>query len=105
MLSSYKIYNVTTSSLPKNTISNYHDNLYEKAICQGMESYLVQSRKLQLYELTKTDYRIDNYLETIRNYEQRKLITKFRIRNHKLAVETGRYGKRMSRINERLHLL
>ena len=101
MLSSYEIYNEMNNSLTNNTISNYHDKM-KKQYVKAWKSYLVQSRKLQVYKLIKTEYRIDNYLETIRNYEQRKLMTKFRICNHQLAVETGRYGKQKTQINERL---
>ena len=33
------------------------------------------------------------YLNQIHHFDQRKKFTKFRISNHKLAIETGRYFK------------
>ena len=101
MLNSYEINNAMTSTLTNNTVSAYHDKM-KKQYFKAWKSYLTQSRKLQLYDLIKTNYQIEEYLDTIRDYEQRRLFTKFRISNHKLAIETGRYGKQKIQADQRL---
>ena len=63
---------------------------------------LSHSKKLKLYESIKTNYQREEYLDTIRNYEQRRILTKFRISNHNLAIETGRHGKRKIESDQRL---
>ena len=49
------------------------------------------SRKLCLYQTYKEDYQLENYLTVIKNAPQRRMFTKFRISNHKLEIEYGRY--------------
>ena len=63
-----------------------------------------QSSKLQLYNLIKEKYEIEAYLTIIKNFEQRKSLTKLRISNHKLAIETGRYGRQKVPAEQRLEL-
>ena len=93
-----------TNTLTNNTVSNYHD-IMKNQYLKAWKSYITQSRKLQLYYSIKTNYQIEEYLDTVRNYEQRRLLTKFRISNHKLAVETGRYGKQKIQVDKRYCIL
>ena len=58
------------------------------------------SKKLGLYDSIKENYELEDYLTSIRHFEQRRYFTKMRISNHKLAIETGRYIK--LRTEERL---
>ena len=51
------------------------------------------SSKLSFYCTFKEDYQLENYLTTIKNTNQRKTFTRFRISNHKLMIEYGRYQK------------
>ena len=51
------------------------------------------SSKLSFYCTFKEDYQLENYLTTIKNTNQRKTFTRFRINNHKLMIEYGRYQK------------
>ena len=57
------------------------------------ESKLISSRKLNVYQSFKTNYNEQPYLMAIHNVEQRMQCTKFRISNHNLAIEEGRYSK------------
>ena len=66
------------------------------------ESKLISSRKLNLYQSFKTNYNEEPYLMAIHNVEQRIQYTKFRISNHNLAIEEGRYGKEKVPIENRL---
>ena len=44
----------------------------------------------------------ENYLHILSDFNQRKSFTKFRISNHKLKIETGRYSKPLeNRIREK----
>ena len=49
------------------------------------------SSKLRTYALFKEEPGIEKYLIEIRNVAIRQQVTKFRLSNHKLAIETGRY--------------
>jgi len=103
MLNSYKIHDSNNMIKPitNNIINNYHESM-KKQYFKAWKSYLTQSKKLKLYELIKTNYETEDYLDTIRNFDQRRHLTKFRISNHKLAIETGRYGKQRIQANQRL---
>jgi hypothetical protein len=39
----------------------------------------------------KSNFGFEKYLDKIKNFEQRRTLTRFRISAHKLAIETGRY--------------
>ena len=51
---------------------------------------LIKLRTFRKFKLTH-DY--ENYLTNVRNINHRVAITKLRLSNHKLAIETGRYVK------------
>ena len=52
-----------------------------------------KSCKLRTYALFKTDIGLEPYLLNIKNFDMRSKVTKFRLSNHKLRIETGRYEK------------
>ena len=52
---------------------------------------LDNSSKLSFYSTFKSEYKLEDYLTTIRNASQRKAATKFRISCHKLQIKYGRY--------------
>ena len=58
---------------------------------QVWKNVLKNSSKLSFYSTFKEFYEQEPYLNVLRNFEQRRLFTKFRISNHQLAIETGRY--------------
>ena len=49
--------------------------------------------KLRTFRKFKLTYDYENYLTNVRNINHRVAITKLRLSNHKLAIETGRYVK------------
>jgi hypothetical protein len=49
--------------------------------------------KLRTYSLIKYKFEREEYLEQIRNTKHRQTLTKFRLSNHKLMIETGRHIK------------
>mgnify|MGYP001792873606 CR=1 FL=1 len=63
---------------------------------------LETSSKLKFYRIFNDRYQEQKYLEIISNFEQRKQFTKFRISNHQLAIETGRYLRQRIEINQRV---
>lgn len=74
-------------SYVKDKSLNYYTNLnYVKL------SNLNNQNKIFLYKSLKSDFEKEFYL-TYSNFETRKLISKFRISDHSLEIETGRYKK------------
>ena len=72
----------------------------KKHYLKTWNSKLKNSTKLDLYDSIKENYEIEDYLTSIRNFEQRRYFTKMRTSNHKLAIETGRYIRQ--KIEDRL---
>ena len=54
---------------------------------------LDENGKLRTYLKLKCNFGFENYLHILSDLNQRKSFTKFRISNHKLKNETGRYSK------------
>jgi hypothetical protein len=50
-----------------------------------------KSSNLSFYSTFKKEYKLEEYLNNIENKSQRKILTQFRISNHKLKIEYGRY--------------
>ena len=50
--------------------------------------------KLKCYQALKTEYELEEYLLTVRDTKQRQILTKYRLSDHSLAIERGRYKKR-----------
>ena len=56
------------------------------------------SKKLEFYNTFKNEYTPSCYLELTSKLNERKELVKFRIGNHKLMIETGRYSQ-IPRVN------
>ena len=54
-----------------------------------------QRNKMRTYRLFKTidNYKCEDYLHQVTNTRHRIALTKLRLSNHKLAIETGRYSR------------
>ena len=50
-----------------------------------------KNKKLALYKDIKNVFKFEEYLDSIKHYNQRRCLTKFRISSHKLNIERGRY--------------
>ena len=75
----------------KNNIKEAIFNQYDK-LCKTSIEKLNERNKLFLYKLLKINTDRDFYLSHS-NFEFRKLVTKFRICDHSLELEVGRYKK------------
>ena len=62
----------------------------------------LETRKLKFYKLFNDRYQEQKYLRVIKNFEQRKQFTKFRISNRQLAIETGRYLRQIIEVNQKI---
>ena len=90
----FKIYN--SSSMILNEInaeaftSHVKQNVY-KALINHQLLLLNSNRKLAFYNFFKTDTKKSCFLDAIKNPLHRTAINKFRLGNHQLRIETGRY--------------
>ena len=61
-----------------------------------------QQGKLVTYKYLKKDFVYENYLDCVKLSAHQKALTKFRISNHKLHIETGRYKRPITPRQERI---
>ena len=63
-----------------------------------------QSNKMRTYRLFKMidNYKCQDYLHQVSNTQRRIALTKLRLSNHKLAIETGRYSRPLKKPAERI---
>ena len=71
----------------KKLYQRLYDNFHESSFGAIREN----SSKLRTYALFKTEPGIEKYLIEIKNVSVRQKVTKFRLSNHRLAIETGRH--------------
>ena len=50
-----------------------------------------KTTKLDFYRAYKDTYKFENYLDEIKNFKYRRSLTRLRLSNHSLRIETGRY--------------
>ena len=72
----------------KSTVHEYYKNLSTNKL-----SNLDESSKLYIYSKLKTSFQLEDYLINLKNFNSRQLLTKFRISDHNLEIELGRYKK------------
>ena len=65
-------------------IDNFHQTSFE--------DIKADNSKLRTYAIFKTDVGIEDYLTRIKNVSIRSHVTKLRLSNHRLAIETGRHN-------------
>lgn len=54
---------------------------------------VIQNPKLRLYCTFKSEFQIEPYLVNIKEFKLRKVLSRFRLSNHELNIEKGRYHK------------
>ena len=64
-------------------IDNFHET--------SLESIKNDASKLRTYGLIKTEPGMEDYLKWVKNVNIRSQVTKLRLSNHRLAIETGRH--------------
>ncbi len=47
--------------------------------------------KLQLYRTIKSKYELKEYIQSVKDTKQRQILTKYKLSEHRLAIETGRH--------------
>lgn len=75
----------------KSSLEKLYVNIYFKHVSLGKKEY--DDTKLRTYNLVKNAYRKERYLSFIKNSDFRTAITKLRLSDHKLPIETGRIYK------------
>ena len=58
----------------------------------SLERIKEDSSKLRTYGLVKTEIGMEDYLKWVKNVNIRSHVTKLRLSNHRLAIETGRHN-------------
>jgi len=73
-------------------------------ITNGTRKDANQSNKMRTYRLFKTidNYKCEDYLHQVTNTRHRIALTKLRLSNHTLAIETGRYSRPRKKPAERI---
>ncbi len=59
--------------------------------CQNQIADINSNKKLELYSKYKTEIKYEPYLDNIKSIKLRRQLTKLRISDHKLEIETGRH--------------
>ena len=71
----------------KRLFQRLNDNFYDRTFGEIQDS----GSKLRTYALFKKEPGLENYLTELKNVSVRQQVTKFRLSNHRLAIETGRH--------------
>ena len=77
---------ITLKSYLNTIIMRLRDNYIQTTL-----SHIRSQPKLRTYCLVKNDFQMEHYLLNIRNIKTRVAVSKFRLSDHRLAIETGRY--------------
>jgi hypothetical protein len=64
--------------------------------------HLYKCEKLRTYRKFKFIFRYETYISDIRNISHRNILTRFRTSNHKLHIETGRYTRPITPVENRI---
>ena len=90
MTAQYHSFNLDPESVDNDKIRQYTIAMKEKYISFWHHS-LEHSKKLEFYKVFKEEYSLSDYLHQLKNFKERRSLVKFRISNHKLMIELGRY--------------
>ena len=77
----------------KRKIKVYTKAFYKNKWYVKRNKLLDENGKLRTYLKLKCNFGFENYLHILSDFNPKKSFTKFRISNHKLKIETGRYSK------------
>ena len=87
-----KSQNMTIDSIStKHNVNSYITKTKETYI-DLWKNKIRNSTKLEFYNIFKTNYNCEQYLNIINDPIQRRNYTNFRVSNHNLMIESGRYG-------------
>ena len=90
------MYNLFLNSNVPNELPT-HNEVFKRLldICHQnqISSISCETGKLRTYSLIKSYIGYENYLSNVHNVKSRQRLTKFRLSNHDLMIEVGRYKK------------
>ena len=90
MFEQYNLTSLDTESLDNDEIRRYTTEMREKYLSFWRHIF-ENSEKLEFYKTFKDEYSTPDYLYQLRHYDERQHFVKFKISNHKLLIEQGRY--------------
>ena len=85
----YKLSENSTTNIHNAIDNRAKDHFVQESFCEIAKP----DSKLRTYSLIKNTFQREDYLTNIRNTKQRQNLTKLRLSNHKLRIETGRHDK------------
>ena len=74
----------------KKKIKKVINDSYSKKTLEKLSSFN-ETSKLYIYSKIKSNLKLENYLLFFSNFKMRLLFTKFRVSDHSLEIESGRY--------------
>jgi len=77
-------------------------NVIKNKFINFWQNDISNSAKLRTYVKFKNTFETESYLKSTKMFYIRRLITKFRVSNHRLEIELGRYTKPSTPVEERL---
>ena len=92
MLEKYYSSDLNPENFSNETIRQIETNMKNKYL-RFWQHNLEHSKKLDFYKVFKNEYSSSNYLTHLRNFPDRRNLVKFKLSNHKLRIEAGRYQK------------
>ena len=92
MIEQYHSTNVDLESFDNDTVKRYSTYMKEKYIYFWQHT-VEHSKKLEFYKVFKDEYSTSDYLHQLRNFNERRNLVKFKVSNHKLMIELGRYQR------------
>ena len=84
--------NTTIEGLRSKNDVNILVTKFRESYVKFWKNRLNNSKKLEFYETLKQEYTCEQYLNIIDDPLRRRDYTQFRISNHNLMIEYGRYG-------------
>ena len=85
-------YQNTYDNIPIFIYKKAFQNLYDQFHQDAFESIKGDRSKLRTYAIFKKEIGLEKYLYDVKNPIVRAQVTKFRLSNHKLAIETGHHN-------------
>jgi hypothetical protein len=86
----------------KHTVKTELKNMYISTWYNFRNQLINENGKLRTYVQIKTNFGFEIYLDFIKEPKNRRCITKFKISSHKLKIESGRYTRPITPLNERI---
>ena len=89
MLNLFAYTNSNHMSIYKKVLQRLIDKFYQDSFAE----IRIQNSKLRTYSILKTERGIVEYLFNVKNLKQRILLSKLRLSDHNLMIESGRHRK------------